>query len=208
MEELDHKGWVLKNWCFLIVVLWKTLESSLDFKEIKPINPKGNQPWIFTGKTDAEAEAPILWPPKLKSWLTGKDSEAGKDRRQEEKGTKEDEMVGWYHWFNGHEFEQTLGDSEGQGSLACCIPWGCKELDTTARLNKHVIEYLVWQLIPKSFYVLEFLKCIHCVLSQNKFDRILNSKQFVFIPLKVTVYLLVSRCTDNKSETSVILFPF
>ena len=88
MEELDHKGWVLKNWCFLIVVLWKTLESPLDFKEIKPINPKGNQPWIFTGKTDAEAEAPILWPPELMSWLTGKDPEAGKDRRQEEEGAK------------------------------------------------------------------------------------------------------------------------
>ena len=122
MWELDcQESWAPKNWCFLTVVLEKTLESPLDCKEIKPDNPKGNQPWIFTGRTDAKAEAWILWPPDVKSWLIGKDPDAGKDWRQE-KGTAEDEMVGWHHQLNGHEFEQTLGDREGQGSLAFCSP--------------------------------------------------------------------------------------
>ena len=130
MWELDHKEvWALKNWCFWTVV--KTLESPLDYKEIKPVNPKRNQPWKCIGRTDAEAEAPILWPPDVKNWLIGKDPDAGKDRGQEEKGMTEDEMVGWHHWFNGHEFEQTMGDSEGQGNLACCSSWSHKELNTT-----------------------------------------------------------------------------
>ena len=116
-------------------VLEKTLESPLDSKEIQPVHPKGNQPWIFIGRTDAEAEAPILWPPNMKSWLPEKAPDAGKDWRQEEKGVTEDEMVGWHHWLDGHEFEQTSGDR--QGSLACCSPWGCKELDTTWQLNKN-----------------------------------------------------------------------
>ena len=132
MWELDHKeGWVLKNWCFCTVVLEKTIESPLDCKEIKPVNRKGNQSWIFIGRTDAEAEAPILWPPNAKSWLTGKDPDAGKDWRWEEKGMTEDKMVGWHHWLNGHEFEQALGDGEGQGSLASCSPRGHKESDVT-----------------------------------------------------------------------------
>ena len=106
--ELDHKeGWVPKNWCFQIVLLEKILESPLDCTEIKPVNPKGNQPWIFTGRTDAEAEAPVLWPPDAKSQLNGKDPDAGKDWRQEDKGMTEDEVVGWHHWLNGHESEQT-----------------------------------------------------------------------------------------------------
>ena len=130
MWELDHKeNWTLKNWCFWTVVLEKTLESSLECKEIKPVNPKGNQSWIFTGRTDTEAEAPILWPHDVKNWLIGKDPDAGKDWGQEEKGTTEDEMLGWHHWLDGHEFEQALGDDEGQGS------WGCKESDTTEWLN-------------------------------------------------------------------------
>ena len=105
MWELDHKeGWASKNWCFRIV-LEKTLESPLDSKEIEPVNPKGNQPWVFTGRTDAEAAVPILWPPDMKSWLIWKDPDAGKDWRQEEKGMTEEEMVGWHHRLNGHEFE-------------------------------------------------------------------------------------------------------
>ena len=112
-------------------LLEKTLESPFDSKEIKPVNPKGNQSWIFIGMTDAEAEAPILWPPDVKSQLIGKDSDAGKGWEQEEKGMTEDEMVGWHHWLDGHEFEQTLGESEGQEILACHSPWGCKELDNT-----------------------------------------------------------------------------
>ena len=122
MWELDHKeGWVLKNWCFWTVVLEKTLESPLDSKEIKPVNLKGNQPWIFIGRTDAEAEAPKLRPPDEKSQLTGKDLDAGKDWGQEEKGPTEDEMVGWHHWFTGHEFEQPPGDSEGQGTWCAAV---------------------------------------------------------------------------------------
>ena len=113
----------------------KTLESPLDSKEIQPVNPKGSQPWIFVGRTDAETEAPILWPPDAKNWLTGKDPDAGKDWRQEEKGTTEDKVVGWHHQLNGHEFAQTLVDSEGQERLVCCSPWGHKELDTTELLN-------------------------------------------------------------------------
>ena len=133
--ELDHKeSWTPNNWCFWTVVLEKTLESPLDCK-IKPVHPKVNQSWIFIGRTDAEAETPILWPSDVKKWLTGKDPDAGKDWRQEEKGTTVDEMVGWHHWLDGHEFEQTPGVGDGQGGLACCSPWGHKELDTTERLN-------------------------------------------------------------------------
>ena len=113
MWELDHKeGRAPKSWCFPTVVLGKTLESPLDSKKIKPVNPKSNQPWIFIGRTDAEAEAPILWSPDVKSHLTGKDPDSGNDWGQEEKGAAEDEMVRWHHWLNGHESEQTLGDSE------------------------------------------------------------------------------------------------
>ena len=135
MWELDYKqSRAPKNWCFWTVVWEKTLESPLDCKEIQPVHPKGNQSWIFIARTDAEAEAPILWPPDMKNWLTGKDSD-GKDWGQEEKGTTEDEMVGWHHWPEGHEFEQAPGVGDRQGSLDCCSPLGHKESDTTERLN-------------------------------------------------------------------------
>ena len=117
------------------MVLEKTLESPLDCKEIQPVHPKGNQFWIVLGRTDAEAETPVLWPPDTKRWLTGKDPDAGKDWRREEKGLTEDEMVGWHHWLDGHELEQAPGVGDGQGSLPCCHPWGCRELDTTKQLN-------------------------------------------------------------------------
>ena len=131
MWELDHnEGWVLKNWSFQTVVLKETLESPSDSKEIKLVNPKGNQLWIFIWRTDAEAETPIFWPPDVKRRLIRKDPYAGKDWGQEKWGT-EDKMVGWHHWLSGHEFEETLGDSEGWGSLACCSSWGHKELDMT-----------------------------------------------------------------------------
>ena len=127
MWELDHKeGWTPKNWCFRIVVLEKTLESPLDCKEIKLVNPKGNQPWIFIRRTNAEAKAPILWSPDLKSQLIGKDPAAGKEWGEEENRETEDEMVGWHHWLKGHEFEQAPGDGEGQGNLACYSTWGCR----------------------------------------------------------------------------------
>ena len=135
MWELDHKeGWALKSWCFQTLVVEKTLQSFLDCK-IKPVNPKGNQFWLFIGRTDAEAEAPILWPPDVKNWFTGKYPDAGKDWRREEKGMTEDEMVGWHHWLDGHEFEQALGVGDGQGSLVCCSPWGHKVSDKAEQLN-------------------------------------------------------------------------
>ena len=129
------EGWVLKNWCFWIVVLEKTLESPLDCKEIRTVDPKGNQPWVFIGRIIAEAEAPILWPPSAKNWFIGKDPDAGKDWKQEEKGTTEDDIVGWHHRLGGHELEQALGVGDGQESLVCCSPQGCKESDKTEWLN-------------------------------------------------------------------------
>ena len=136
MWELNHKdSWALKNWCFWTVVLEKTLETPLDFKEIKQVQPKGNQSWTFIGRTYAEAEAPILWPPNVKKWLIREDPNAGQDWRQEEEGMMEDEMVGWHHRLSEHEFEQALGVGDGQGSQLCCSPRGCKESDMTEWLN-------------------------------------------------------------------------
>ena len=131
MWELDHKEyWAPKNWCFWIEVLEKTLESPLDCKEIQPVHPEGNQSCVFIGRTDAEAETPVLWSPDAKSWLFWKDPDAGKDGGQEEKGATEDDMIGWHHIHNGYKSEQTPGKNEGQVSLAWCSPWGCKS-DTT-----------------------------------------------------------------------------
>ena len=152
MWELDHKeSWALKNWCFLTVVLEKTLESPLDFKEIQPVHPKGDQPWVFIGRTDGEAEIPVLWPPHVKSWFIGKDSDAGRDWGQKEKGMTEDEMAGWRHRLNGHEFGWTPGVGDGQGGLACCDSWGRKESDTT--------EWMIWSdLISEEREIKEFYR--------------------------------------------------
>ena len=136
MWELDcEESWVPKNWCFWMVVLENILESPLDCKEIQPVHPKGDQSWVFVERTDVEAETSILWPPDVKRWLIGKDPDAGKDWGQEEKGTTEDEMVGWCHWLNGHKFGWTPWIGEGQGGLACCSSWGLKESDTAELLN-------------------------------------------------------------------------
>ena len=146
--ELNYKeNWVPKNWCFWTVVLEKT-------PKIQPVHPEGDQSWIFIGRTDAEAETPILWPPDAKSLPIGKDPDAGKDWRQEKKGATEDEMLGWHHQLNGHEFEQALRVGDGQGSLVCCSPWGFKELDMAEQLNwtensimdKYISKYSVVQL--------------------------------------------------------------
>ena len=159
MWELDcEESWAPKNWCFWIVVLEKTLEGPLYCKEIQPVHPKGDQPWDFFGRNDAKAETPVLWPPHVKSWLFGKDSDAGRDWGQEEKGTTEDEMAGWHHWLDGREFEWTLGDGDGQGGLACCDSWGRKESDTTERLN--------WT----------ELNWIYTFSSSNNFQRIAHNK--------------------------------
>ena len=152
MWELDcEESWALKNRFFWTVMLEKTLESPLDCKEFQPVHSKGDQSWMFIGRTDAEAETPILWPPRAKSWLIGKDP--GRGWWQEEKRTTEDEMAGWHHWLDGHEFEWTSGVGDGQGGLACCDSWGCKELDTTERLNwtewnlhrRHSMEFLLFR---------------------------------------------------------------
>ena len=130
-----EEGWALKNWCFWTVVLEKTLENPLDCKEIQQVHSKGDQSWVFFGRNNVKAETPILWPSHVKSWLIGKDSDAGRDWGQEEKGTTEDEMAGWHHWLNGRESGWTPGVGDGQGGLACCDSWGRKESDTTEWLN-------------------------------------------------------------------------
>ena len=147
MWELDcEEGWAPKNWCFWTVVLEKTPESPLDCKEIQPVHSKGDQPWDFFGRNDAKAETPVLWPCHVKSWLVGKDPDAGRDWGQEEKGTTEDEMAGWHHWFNGHESEWTPGVGDGQGGLACCDLWDHKESDTTERLIRSEAAVAAWKI--------------------------------------------------------------
>ena len=136
MWELDYKeNWVPNNWCFWTVVLEKTLESPLDCKEIQPVHPKGDQSWVFFGRTDAEAGTPILWTPDVKNWLIWKDPDAGKDWRWEDNGRTGDEIVGWHYQLDAREFEQALGVGDGQGILVCCSPWSCKELGRNEWLN-------------------------------------------------------------------------
>ena len=164
MWELDYKeSWVPKNWCFWTVVLEKTLESPLDCKEIKQVNPKGNQSWIFIGRIDAETEAPIFWPPDVKSWLIRKDPDSRQDWRQEEKGTTKDEMAGWHHWLDGHEFRWTPEVGDGQGGLACCNSRGRKESDTTERPN-----WTELKREPGRFYIVWALKSLWMVIAASK----------------------------------------
>ena len=168
MWELDcEEGWGPKNWCFWTVVLEKTLGSPLDCKEIQPFRCKGDQPWDFFGRTDAKAETPVLWPPHVKSWLIGKDSDAGRDWGQEEKETTEDEMAGWHHWLDGRESKWTPEVGDGQGGLACCDSWGCKELDTTEWLNWIELNWIYLYLfshteLKQLLYYLFFLPSESC----------------------------------------------
>ena len=147
----------IMHWCFWTVVLEKTLESPLDCKEIQPVHPKVDQSWVFIGRTDIEAETPILWAPDVKNWLIRKDSDAGKDWGQEEKGTTEDEVVGWHHPHNGHGFRWTLEVGDGQGGLACCDSWGHKELGTTKRLNWTELNWCAKLIIGSRFHY--FINC-------------------------------------------------
>ena len=164
MWELDYKeSWAPKNWCFWSVVLEKTLESPLDCKELQPVNPEGNQSWIFIGRIDAEAEAPIFWPPDAKNWLTGKDPDAGEDWGRRKRGWQ---RIRWHYQPNGHKFEKTLGVGDGQGSLACCSSRGHKESDMTEQLNWTELNYL----IPHQYLSL------HC-------ERLANSTQALSTPI-------------------------
>ena len=155
-------------------VLETTLKSSLDSKEIKPVNPKGSQSWIFIGRTDAEAETPILWPLDANNWLVGKHSDSGKDWGQQDKGTVEDEMIRWYHWLDGHEFEQALGVGDGQGSLVCCRPWGHREIATT--------EWTNWCLLSKKmrgwFYPFSHLTGAFEVTQNSCFIKTFSASQW------------------------------
>ena len=177
--ELDRKeAWVLKNWCFQTMVLEKTLESPLDCKQIKPVNPKGDQPWIFTERTDTEAEASILWVPDTKSRLFGKDSDASKGWRQE-KGTTEDKMVGWNLQHSGHEFEQAPGEGERQGTLVCCSPWGHKESDTTEQLNNNKFwEWVEWVEYKEITKGISLLTCFHHTWTQSSLGACLENSLY------------------------------
>ena len=171
MLELDYEGWAPKNWCLWTVILEKTLESPLDCKEIQPVHSEGDQPWDFFGTNDAEAETPVLWPPHVKSWLIGKECDAGRDWGQEEKGTTEDEMAGWHHGLDGRESEWTPGVGDGQGGLACCNSWGRKESDTTEQLNWNwIYRSLVYlgRYIPKYFIL--FVAMVNAIVSLISFS--------------------------------------
>ena len=190
MLELDYnESWAPKNWCFWTVVLGKTLESLLYSKEIHPVHPNGNQSWIFFGRTDAEAETPILWPPDVKSWLIWKDPDAGKDLIQEEKGTTEGELVGWHHRLYGHEFEQALAVGDGQRGLKCCSPWGHKDSDSTEWLNwtEHFI-YL-WHVQVH----IHTCTCVCVVLCVFVFVC-------VFLQFLICVWLLETQWTRKKEK--------
>jgi len=175
MWELDcgescmdcEESWALKNWCFWIMVLEKTLESPLDCKEIQPVHSKGDQPWVFIGRNDAKAETPVLWPPHVKSWLIGKDSDAGRDWGQEEKGPTEDEMAGWHHRLDGHESEWTLGVGDGQGGLACCDSWGHRESDMTEWLNWSLLSLLKKMRPTMSIKIINVRLLVHKTCSKN-----------------------------------------
>ena len=174
---LRHLGSSPPDWCFWTVALENTLESPLDCKKIQAVHPKGGQSWVFIERTDAKAETPILWPPDVKSWCIWKDPDAGKDWEQEEKGTTEDEMVGWHHWLNGHGFGWTPVVGDGQRGLACCSSWGPKESVTTERMNWTELNsissrlYMVSSALHFFWVVLEFgsmWKIILDILSQQK----------------------------------------
>ena len=165
------------------VVLEKTLDGLLDCKEIQPIYPKGNQSWVFIGRTDAEAEAPVLWSPDAKNWLIWEDPDAGNDWRWEEKGMTEDEMVGWHHLLNGHEFEQAPGAGDGQGSLECCSPWGCKELEMTERLNWTELKQVISKDRQKTILRVKIF------FSKKELKYIITTQLFILRWLKKLSYL-------------------
>ena len=176
MWELDsEESWEPKKWCFLTVIFEKTLESPLDYREIQPVHPEEDQSWVFIGWSDVEAKAPVLWPPDAESWFIGKDPDAEKDWRQEEKGTTEDEMVGWHHWLNGHWFGWTLEVGDGQGGLVCCCSWGHKESDTTEQLNRTDLADSTYQNVNETATE-KFAKLIWNLRTSQKFSRLQHTK--------------------------------
>ena len=194
MWELDcEESWAPKNWCFWAVVLEKTLQSPLDCKEIQPVHPRGDQSWVFIGRTDVEAGTPILWPPHAKSWLIGKDPDAGMDWGQEEKGTTEDEMAGWHHQLDGHELESTPGVGDGQGGLACWDSWGHKESDTTELLNWHTDRYLA-EILKGIFLNLSRIK----IIISNSHDT-----KLLFYSLGRIYHKIVLTCRSNFRVSSL-----
>ena len=193
MWELDYKeSWAPKNWWFWTVVLENTLESPLDWNEIKPV--KGNQSWIFIGRTDAEAETPVLWPPDAKNRLISKDPDAGKDGRREEKGTTEDEMTGWHHQLDGHEFGWTPGVGDGQGGLVCCGLWGRKDDDWATELNWTwaITTSFPFPSQPQLLYVLRENNTVHIT-------TIHNGKTFIF-------WFLRKKIQGAKASLFIVLF--
>ena len=199
MWELDcEESWVPKNWCFWTVVLEKTLESPLDCKEIQPVYPKGDQSWVFTGRTDPEAETPIFWPPDAKSWLIGKDPDAGKDWGQEEKGTTEDEMVGWHDWLDGHGFGWSPGVGDGQGGLAWLSDW--TELYSTGNSTQYsLITYMRNKSEKECIYVLCVTKSLTCTPETN---NIINQLWYK-IKLKIT-HISVAKDREPRNKLTYI----
>ena len=195
MWELDcEESWVPKSWCFWTVVLEKTLESPLDCKEIQPVHPKGDQSWVFFGRSDAKAETPVLWPPHSKSWLTGKDSDAGRDWGQEKKGTTEDEMAGWHHWLDGCESEWTPVVGDAPGGLACCDSWGCKESDTT--------EWLNWTDVQKEATNQTWLMATVCWTLAADSNRETHTICLLMKAYTTTTYVVVSAKQQQNPESS------
>ena len=219
MWELDcEESWAPKNWCFWTVVLEKTLESPLDCKEIQPVHPKGDQSWVFTGRTDAEAETPILWPPHGKSWPIGKDPDAGRDWELEEKGMTENEMVGWHLQLDGHEFCWTPGVGDGQGGLACCSSWGRKESDTTEWLNWTELKHAERNFIKLSsgFFIKSFSESfLHSGFKVSwclYFDKMYVFNSWILLCEAVSVswqnHVPLSSHKDSLSPQRGVLFTF
>ena len=196
MWELDYKeNWVPKNWCFWTILLEKTLENPFDCKEIQPVHPKGDQSWVFIGRTDAEAETPILWPPDAESWLIWKDPDAGKDWGQEEKGTTEDEVVGWHHQLNGHGFWWTLGAGDGQGGW-CAVVHGVTKswirLSNWTESFQHITEHTYWTSL--------YRRCHHQLSRQKLSGRSPLSTSFFPSPYMFSVVIFFPPCYRLKGS--------
>ena len=175
MWKLECKeSWAPKNWCFWTVVLEKTLESPFNCKEIQPVHPKGDQSWVFIGWPDVEAETPVFWPPDSESWLIWKDPDAGKDWGQDAKGMTEDEIVGWHYWHNGHGCGWTLGVGDGQGGLACCSSWACKDLDMTEQLKWTELNWI-------NVICIYMYKVMHVYIFDKTIMQNFNENVFIFL---------------------------